>query len=127
MNVTGRILLGAGIVAGLILIAPFALLASGAYKTFHIPAESMRPTLDVGDMIVARMSPPAVLDRGDIVLVNNGGSIYIKRVAGHFRGKLVHWDVVNEALWLPDRKPMGLRDGAWLRAVLARFTLPGPA
>jgi len=82
MNVTGRILLGAGIVAGLILIAPFALLASGAYKTFHIPAESMRPTLDVGDMIVARMSPPAVLDRGDIVLVNNGGSIYIKRVAG---------------------------------------------
>ena len=54
MSVAGRILLGAGIVAGLIVMAPFALLASGAYRLMYIPAESMMPTFDVGDKLVMR-------------------------------------------------------------------------
>src|SRR6195952_528387 len=83
MSITGRILLGVGIVAGLIVITPFALLASGAYKLYYIPAESMLPTFDVGDKIVTRLGTPAMLNRGDIILVNNGsGSLYIKRIAG---------------------------------------------
>jgi signal peptidase I len=82
MSMTSRILLGAGIVFGLIIIAPFGLLASGTYRLFYIPSETMRPTLDVGDKIVARMGQPGSLSRGDIVLVSNGAGIYVKRVAG---------------------------------------------
>ena len=82
MSATRRVLFGAGIVLGLVILAPFGLLASGAYKLFYIPSEAMRPTLDVGDKIVARMGRPGSLSRGDIVLVGNGAGIYVKRVAG---------------------------------------------
>ena len=83
MSVTARILIGAGIVAGLIILSPFALLASGAYRLMYVPAESMMPTFDVGDKFVVRMSPPAQLNRGDIVLVHTpNDSLYVKRVAG---------------------------------------------
>ncbi len=46
---------------------------------------------------------------------------YIARVAGHFRGRLVHWDVVNEPLEPEDGNPLGLRDGPWLRALGPRY------
>jgi signal peptidase I len=82
MSVTGRVLLGALVVLGLVLIAPFVLLASGAFRLMYMPAESMMPTFDVGDKFVVRMSPPAPLARGDIVIVDApGGSLYVKRVA----------------------------------------------
>jgi signal peptidase I len=83
MSLTGRILLGVAVVLALAALSPFALLASGLYKTFYIPAESMTPTFEVGDGLVARMTPPDRYNRGDIVLVRAGGSqIYIKRIAG---------------------------------------------
>jgi endo-1,4-beta-xylanase len=42
---------------------------------------------------------------------------YIGTVCGHFRGRLAHWDVVNEPLHPEDGQPLGLRDTPWLRAL----------
>ena len=42
---------------------------------------------------------------------------YIKTVAGHFAGKLQHWDVVNEVLHPDDNQPFGLRNSLWLKAL----------
>lgn len=42
---------------------------------------------------------------------------HIRAVAGHFRGRVVHWDVANEAVWPPDGRPGGLRDSPWHRAL----------
>jgi endo-1,4-beta-xylanase len=42
---------------------------------------------------------------------------HIHTVAGHFRNRVVHWDVVNEVLQLKDGKPFGLRDSLWTRAL----------
>jgi endo-1,4-beta-xylanase len=39
---------------------------------------------------------------------------HIQTVAGHFRGKLQSWDVVNEAINPPDGLPDGLRKTMWL-------------
>jgi endo-1,4-beta-xylanase len=39
---------------------------------------------------------------------------HIQTVAGHFRGKLHSWDVVNEAINPPDGLPDGLRKTLWL-------------
>lgn len=46
---------------------------------------------------------------------------YIRQVAGHFRGRLIHWDVVNEAISLTDNNPLGLRDGLWYHALGPRY------
>jgi endo-1,4-beta-xylanase len=42
---------------------------------------------------------------------------HIRTVAGHFRNRVVHWDVVNEVLQPADGKPLGLRDSLWTRAL----------
>lgn len=42
---------------------------------------------------------------------------YIATVGGHFRGRLAHWDVVNEPIHPEDGPPFGLRDTPWLRAL----------
>jgi endo-1,4-beta-xylanase len=46
---------------------------------------------------------------------------HIAAVVGHFRGHLLHWDVVNEVINPPDGKPLGLRDTLWLRALGPRY------
>jgi len=52
------------------------------YHNFYIPAESMEPTFDKNDRILASMSVPRDLHRGDIVLVKAPqGAIYVKRLA----------------------------------------------
>lgn len=42
---------------------------------------------------------------------------HIRTVAGHFRGQVQSWDVVNEAVWLQDGRPDGLRIQPWLEMI----------
>lgn len=42
---------------------------------------------------------------------------HIRTVAGRFRGRLQSWDVVNEAIWLEDGRPDGLRKWPWLEMI----------
>ena len=46
---------------------------------------------------------------------------HISTVAGHFKGKLHSWDVVNEAVNVPDGQPGGLRNGPWFKLLGADF------
>lgn len=46
---------------------------------------------------------------------------HISTVAGHFKGKLHSWDVVNEAVNPPDGRPDGLRNGPWLKLLGPEF------
>jgi endo-1,4-beta-xylanase len=40
---------------------------------------------------------------------------HISKVVGRYAGKVHSWDVVNEAIWPPDKRDDGLRDTPWLR------------
>lgn len=42
---------------------------------------------------------------------------HIRAVAGHFRGRLQSWDVVNEAVEPNDGRPDGLRKSPWLELI----------
>ena len=42
---------------------------------------------------------------------------HIRTVAGHFRGQVQSWDVLNEAIWLEDGRPDGLRVQPWLEMI----------
>jgi len=46
---------------------------------------------------------------------------YIQAVAGHFRGRMHSWDVVNEALAPEDGRKDGLRNTFWLEAFGPRY------
>lgn len=46
---------------------------------------------------------------------------HISTVAGHFKGKLQAWDVVNEAVNVPDGMPGGLRNGPWYKLLGPEF------
>ncbi len=46
---------------------------------------------------------------------------HISTVAGHYKGKLHSWDVVNEAVNTPDGRPDGLRNGPWLKLLGPEF------
>jgi endo-1,4-beta-xylanase len=42
---------------------------------------------------------------------------HIETVAGHYAGRVHSWDVVNEAVHLPDGRPDGLRKSPWLELI----------
>jgi endo-1,4-beta-xylanase len=42
---------------------------------------------------------------------------HIHAVAGHFRRRLVHWDVVNEVIRPQDNRPLALADTIWFKAL----------
>jgi endo-1,4-beta-xylanase len=46
---------------------------------------------------------------------------HITTVAGHYKGKLQSWDVVNEAVNTPDGRPDGLRNGPWMKLLGPEF------
>jgi endo-1,4-beta-xylanase len=46
---------------------------------------------------------------------------HIHEVVGHFRRRLVHWDVVNEVIAPEDQQPRGLRTSLWYRALGPRY------
>ncbi|HVI56270.1 MAG TPA: endo-1,4-beta-xylanase [Luteibacter sp.] len=46
---------------------------------------------------------------------------HIATVAGHYRGRIQSWDVVNEAIQVEDGQPGGLRTGFWYRMLGPRY------
>jgi len=48
-------------------------------------------------------------------------SAHIRTTVGHFRNRLVHWDVANEVLWPQDGNKLGLRNSIWQKAMGPRF------
>lgn len=42
---------------------------------------------------------------------------HIQTVAGHYKGKIQSWDVVNEAIHMEDGRPDGLRKSPWLELI----------
>lgn len=46
---------------------------------------------------------------------------HIRSVVGHYRGRLLHWDVANEVIAPEDEKPLGLRNTLWYRALGPRY------
>ncbi len=69
-------------VAAWLLLLPLLLsMAHGFYKPFYLPSDGMAPTLLRNDRLVASMRAPAQLKRGDLILLDVGESIYIKRIA----------------------------------------------
>jgi signal peptidase I len=51
------------------------------YKNYYIPAESMSPSLEIGDKLLAKMSDFGDIKRGDVLIVKAGSVDYVKRVA----------------------------------------------
>jgi endo-1,4-beta-xylanase len=103
----------------------------------------MRPTpttysFDAGDALVAFGDAHGIKVRGhnlcwhaqlpswfnSYVTKENAKQVltdHISTVAGHFKGKLQSWDVVNEAIQVSDGQPGGLRNGPWYKMLGADF------
>ena len=80
-------------------------MARGYYRTFYIPSEAMLPTLQVDDRLVGSMQGPGVLRRGDVILLDVGGQIYIKRVAA-LPGDLIE---MRGGIVILNRRPVAQR------------------
>jgi endo-1,4-beta-xylanase len=68
-------------------------------------------TLIWHEALPAWIGPQLTPGNGRPVMVD-----HIRKVAGHFAGKLYSWDVVNEVLDPGSHRPDGLRDSPWLRS-----------
>ena len=68
-------------------------------------------TLVWHDALPTWVVPRLAAGNGQPIMVD-----HIRKVAGHFAGKLYSWDVVNEVLDPGSRRPDGLRDSPWLRS-----------
>lgn len=79
------VLQGIGITVGLLgLVGGFVLLAF-LYRPYSVPTDSMRPTVQPGDIVLAQRVKGSEVGRGDIVVFNDpawGTSNEVKRVIG---------------------------------------------
>lgn len=57
-------------------------LARVTYRTFWIPASSMKPTLLPGASLVARAWSDGPIERGDVVVFERNGANFVKRIIG---------------------------------------------
>jgi endo-1,4-beta-xylanase len=75
-----------------------------------------------GHALVWHEANPAWLEQ-TITPANAEGLLtrHIATVAGHFSGRLMHWDVANEVVYPEDNLPLGLRNTLWLRALGPRY------
>jgi endo-1,4-beta-xylanase len=67
-------------------------------------------TLVWHDALPAWVSTQLTAENGQAMMV-----AHIRKVAGHFAGKLYSWDVVNEVLDPGSHRPDGLRNSLWLQ------------
>ena len=67
-------------------------------------------TLVWHDALPAWVAPQLTPATGQAIMTD-----HIRKVAGHFAGKLYSWDVVNEVLDPGSHRPDGLRDSPWLQ------------
>jgi endo-1,4-beta-xylanase len=67
-------------------------------------------TLVWHDSLPAWVAPQLTAGTGQATMTG-----HIRKVAGHFAGKLYSWDVVNEVLDPGSHRPDGLRDSPWLQ------------
>ncbi len=67
-------------------------------------------TLVWHDALPAWVGPQLTTENGPAMMTG-----HIRKVAGHFAGKLYSWDVVNEVLDPGSHRPDGLRDTPWLQ------------
>ena len=67
-------------------------------------------TLVWHDALPAWVAPQLTTAGGQKIMTD-----HIRKVAGHFAGKLYSWDVVNEVLDPGSHRPDGLRDSPWLQ------------
>ena len=74
-------IVGIAAVIAILIVAVIGAFGSGYVRIFHLPAESMAPTLEKGDRFVAFMDGGGDLKRGDIALVAVGKATYVKRIA----------------------------------------------
>jgi len=69
---------------GLVLVGVLFVSRAFYWQPYWIPAESMKPTLLVGDFVIATKVSPASLQRGDVVIFRHpvNDQDYVKRVIG---------------------------------------------
>jgi signal peptidase I len=117
-----RVIWGTSVgIAGVIAILFLALAAafgSGYFRNFYMPAEAMAPTLEKGDRLVAFMNGAGTLERGDIIFLSVGESIYVERVAA-LAGDAI---ALREGVVVLDGRPvaqrlLGTEQRSWLGAV----------
>ena len=81
----GGVLQGLGIVIGMIgLVGGFAVLAV-QYRPYSVPTNSMQPTVNPGDVLLAHPVKGSQVGRGDVVIFNDpvwGNTDEVKRVIG---------------------------------------------